>query len=293
MGYFGKSSKQDAASKQGISTAKWRSIASGYSALESDDIPADNNEFVHPDGSGSSAWTKERQSQQLDLEDVHNSRKAGRCSKCLGHLIKGLHVIDASMGIAMIVYGSLLCTQFDEPAMAAVLVCLLMGGIHVATSAFAIVSYATKRCSRCGLLVSAYTAPYIAMLHLTMIIALLFDSSGFFQYLNDHKEVMYLGENVVENMKRLMPLVYTVLSILTLLESLRLFVLKDVQKQLICRDTEENLIPTSGYNTVSSVNNTLTEALLEGNDTRSDAVKTGDEGGSAREVASTPDWWSK
>eukprot|EP00970_Alexandrium_tamarense_P000577 scaffold69_cov198-Alexandrium_tamarense.AAC.17 len=212
-----------------------KSIASGYSALESDDIPADNNEFVHPDGSGSSAWTKERQSQQLDLEDVHNSRKAGRCSKCLGHLIKGLHVIDASMGIAMIVYGSLLCTQFDEPAMAAVLVCLLLGGIHVATSAFAIVSYATKRCSRCGLLVSAYTAPYIAML----------------------------------------------------------FVLKDVQKQLICRDTEENLIPTSGYNTVSSVNNTLTEALLEGNDTRSDAVKTGDEGGSAREVASTPDWWSK
>ena len=104
---------------------------------------------------------------------------------------------------------------------------------------------------------------------------------------------MYLGDNVVENTKRLMPLIYVVLIVLGILEASRFCVLIKLQKRLVENDTNESLIPRStrddttmeGGSSVVSGNRSLTEALLE------DAASV--ETGSRRETAETPNWWEK
>jgi len=131
------------------------------------------------------------------------------------------------------------------------------------------------------------------LVYFTIVIALLADTSGFLKYLDDHKEVMYLGDNVVENTKRLMPLIYVVLIVLGILEASRFCVLIKLQKRLVENDTNESLIPRStrddttmgGGSSVVSGNRSLTEALLED----SSSVETG----SRRETAETPNWWEK
>ena len=91
--------------------------------------------------------------------------------------------------MALIVYGSLLETQFEEPAKAAVVFCLILGTIHLVTSLLGIISLFMKGCSRFCLMISGYVGPYIALVYFTIVISLLVDSSGFLLYLDDHKEV--------------------------------------------------------------------------------------------------------
>ena len=222
MSFFRKSgTKNEATTSTGTSTATWQSIASVDTALlsSSEDNRNDDAGFLNPSAPSTklstSAWSEERTSQHQDFrkEALGEHQQKGCCSKCTEYLIEALHVIDVCIGIAAIVYGSLLCTQFEEPAMAAVIFCLIFGSVHVSSSISGIFSYASKRCMRCGLVVSAYTSAYIAFIYLTIMISLLVDSKGFFSYLEDHKDVMYLGENVVDNSKRLMPLVYSLLAL--------------------------------------------------------------------------------
>lgn len=163
----------------------------------------DGSGFLHPESSLSSdrgdhlseqehtEWSKERTSQQLELEDVHNNNRAqpGCCGKLIELLIKSLFIIDIAIGITLIVYGSLLLTQFTDPAMAAVIFCLMMGSIHVLTSSLGIISLCKSGCQRFGLIIAAYIGPYIALVYFTIVIGLMADSSGFLQYLEDNHEV--------------------------------------------------------------------------------------------------------
>lgn len=227
MGFFGK--KQPEPNKEdSISTAEWQSLASGQGGGNSSRILKserdDDSGFVNPEGPmalGESAWVQERRSQQMELEDVHHRKKRGCCSQFMGLIIKCLHVIDVCLGITLVVYGSLLRTQFEQPAMAAVVFCLLLGTILLVSSAVGIFSYASSSCSRWGMLVSGLVAPYLSVVYVTMIIALCFDSSGLFMYLEDHHEVMYFSEDVVQNLEGLMPLVYSILGVLAGLELAR------------------------------------------------------------------------
>ena len=165
----------------------------------------DGSGFLHPESSLSSnrddhllseeqhtEWSKERTSQQLELEDVHNNNnraQPGCCGKLIELLIKSLFIIDIAIGITLIVYGSLLLTQFTDPAMAAVIFCLMMGSIHVLTSSLGIISLCKNGCQRFGLIIAAYIGPYIALVYFTIVIGLMADSSGFLQYLEDNHEV--------------------------------------------------------------------------------------------------------
>lgn len=175
----------------------------------------DGSGFLHPESSLSSnrddlllsseeqhtEWSKERTSQQLELEDVHNNNRAqpGCCGKLIELLIKSLFIIDIAIGITLIVYGSLLLTQFTDPAMAAVIFCLMMGSIHVLTSSLGIISLCKSGCQRFGLIIAAYIGPYIALVYFTIVIGLMADSSGFLQYLEDNHEVrgIYLVSNLI------------------------------------------------------------------------------------------------
>jgi hypothetical protein len=225
MGFFGR--KQPEPSKNdSISTAAWQSLASGgdSSRILEPSAREDDSGFVSPEGPmalGPSAWIEERKSQQMELEDVHYRKKRGCCFEVMGWIIKALHVMDVCLGITLLVYGSLLRTQFEQPAMAAVVFCLLLGTLLLISSAVGIFSYASPSCSRWGLLVSGLVAPYLCVVYITMIIALCMDSSGLFMYLEDHHDVMYFGDNVVENLERLMSLVYSILGILAAFELTR------------------------------------------------------------------------
>ena len=224
MGFFSRN-QPEAKKEDSISTAAWQSIASGNSSNLDDNNRNDGNGFVNPEGpmalAPSSAWEKERYSQQMELEDGYRRKKRGRCSACIGWIIKVLHGVDVCLGISLIVYGSLIRTQFEPPAMAAAIFCLLLGTILFVSSAVGIFSYASRSCSRWGLLVSGFVAPYLSVVYITIIISLVVDSSGFFQYLEDHHDVMYFSENVVQNLEGLMGLVYSILGTLTALELTR------------------------------------------------------------------------
>ena len=157
---------------------------------------ADGSGFLHPESSLSSSrdldtssWTKERTSQQLELEDVHNKTKTSCCRKVIEFLVKSLFIIDISFGITMIVYGSLISTQFDNPAMATVLFNLILGSIHLSTSVLGSISLFFRGCQRFGLIITAYVGPYVALVYFTIVIALLADSNGLLQYLDDNHEV--------------------------------------------------------------------------------------------------------
>ena len=158
---------------------------------------------------------------QLELEDVDDGSKEGLCHRLNLIIIKALHVIDLCAGIGFIVYGSLMRTRFATPAMAAVTFCLILGSFHLASSLLGIISYLVASCKRFGLSISAFFGPYFALVYATMVISLAANSSGFLQYLEDHKTEMFLKDSTVENAERLMPLVYSFLTIFIFLEASR------------------------------------------------------------------------
>jgi len=108
---------------------------SKQSSSEQQSIDNDGSGFLHPESSLSNnrdldttSWSKERTSQQLELENVHNNTSNQNCcSRLIEYTIKSLFVIDICIGIILIIYGSLILTQFDKElvAMAAVVFCLL------------------------------------------------------------------------------------------------------------------------------------------------------------------------
>ncbi len=187
----------------------------------------DESGFLHPESSlasnrdlRESAWSKERSHQQHELEDVYNEQ-LGCCSKVGKYAVETLHAIDICLGLGLVIYGSLLFTQFETPAMAAALFCVILGTIHLATSLAGIFSFVVESCYRCGLVISAYIAPYFAIVYITIVIALIVDSAGFLKYIDDHKDQMFLGQDAAANFKKMLPLFYIVLIVLGFLESLR------------------------------------------------------------------------
>lgn len=107
---------------------------------------------------------------------------------------------------------------------------------------------------------------------------------------------------MAENCRKLLPLFYTILIVLGILEASRFCVLLKLQERLVQHDVRCSLIPQSGNDTyggesVVSGNKSLTEALLE-DDTEVASIRTsrssgGGGGAVERETADTPNWWEK
>ena len=220
MPFWARNNGREAEQKARQSTTTWQSLPTSAST-------DDKSGFLHPESTLASnrdlmesAWSKERSNQQMELEDIYNEQ-LGCCSKFGNYAVETLHVIDVCIGLALVIYGSLLFTQFETPAMAAALFCVILGTLHLVTSLAGIISYFASSCRRCGLVFSAYIAPYYAIVYVTIIIALIVDSGGFLKYLDDHKDQMLLAEDVSANVKRMLPVIYAVLAALGLLESIR------------------------------------------------------------------------
>ncbi len=161
--------------------------------------------------------TKQLSREERDAKDV----KIGCCYKFGQFLVKTIHLIDAAIGIAFVVYGSLIMTQFDNPAMEAAIVSLVFGSIMVFTSVVGVIGFSTKLCKRCGLLLSAYTAPFIVCFYMFVIIALLASPDVYFDYLKENMSVMYLSASQIQTLRNLLPMFYIIIASLAGVEIMR------------------------------------------------------------------------
>ncbi len=190
-------------------------------------------------------------------------------------------------------------SQQQQQAMAAVLFCLLLGSIQLLTSGVGLFSLFLHNIMKWGYIISAWAGPYFTLLYLSMLIALLFDSDGFIMYLEEHAQVMYLSSNVIENATKIfLPVAYTLLAVLGILESMRYCVLMNMYNELVAREEADAYVPRSpalsqsrssstprsGSRDRVSANDTLTQALLQ-------------DGIDAETVRSNtsvdPNWWEK
>mmetsp|Transcript_8919 Transcript_8919/g.19297 ORF Transcript_8919/g.19297 Transcript_8919/m.19297 type:complete len:299 (+) Transcript_8919:139-1035(+) len=291
--------------------ARSTSNKSNTTAQTNDDDHDEEPGFLNPNSTlpsnhtlQTSDYTRERSVQQLELSDVYDPDLGppGMCGTILGFLIlKLLHPLNFTIGKCSIIYGSLLVLQFTKPAMAAAIFCLTLGVIHVGSSLVGMISYwVWSGWRRIGLKISAVVGPYWVFVYLIMLIGVGSDLDGFLMYLDDNKEVLYMGPNVVENCRELMPLIYTLLAVLGLLEAVRYPTLTLVRLRLLHKDEADALIPKPSYyektgkkhNTTANAG--LTEALLEGggvggDDGDSVSVRSG---AVSRETTGTPDWWN-
>ena len=84
-----------------------------------------------------------------------------------------------------------------------------------------VVGFTTKLCWRCGLLFSAYTAPFIGFFYIFVIIAVLASPDVYFDYLTEHKDVLYLTDAEIATLRSLIPLFCIILACLAAVEITR------------------------------------------------------------------------
>jgi hypothetical protein len=147
--------------------------------------------------------------------------KMGCCYTLGGILVKSIHLIDGFIGLIFVVYGSLIMTQFDNPAMIAAISCMTFGSILLFASIMGGIGFTTKVCKRIGLVLSAYMAPFVAFFYLVAVIAVLADPDVFFNYLTEHKDVLYLSSAEIATLKELLVFFYFVLLGLGTMEMMR------------------------------------------------------------------------
>ena len=98
---------------------------------------------------------------------------------------------------------------------------LVFGSVMMCSSFMGVIGFTTKRCNRRGLLVSAYTAPFIAWFYMFVITSTIFAQDVYLEYLMEHMSVMYLNDARIQTIKNLLPLLYVVLASLVVVEGLR------------------------------------------------------------------------
>ena len=153
-------------------------------------------------------------------QDAKDS-KLGCCHKFGQFLVKTIHFIDAIIGIIFIVYGFLLLFNFDEPAMEAVITSLTFGWSMFVISVVGVIGFMTKVCSRCGMALSAYMAPFIAIFYVVIILVLLTKPEDYFDYLEDNADKMYLRDAEIATLRSLVPLFCIILGCLAGVEIAR------------------------------------------------------------------------
>lgn len=153
---------------------------------------------------------------ELDLKDA----KLGCCYRFGQFLVKTIHFIDALLGSFFITYGFVIYYKFidNNPAIKAVITSLVFGWYLLLTSLLGIIGLTTRVCKRCGIAFSAYMAPFIALFYIFVIIALLSSPDKVFDYMTEHKDVLFLNDAQIETIRRLVPVWCIVLACLAAIE---------------------------------------------------------------------------
>lgn len=178
-------------------------------------------------------------------EQMLKDAKLGCCHKFGTLLVKLVHVLDALIGLTFIIYGSLILTQFEEPAMEAAITTLTYGSIMLFASIMGVVGFYSSRCKRAGLLISAYSSPIIVLCNIFAMIFELSSSSSIFDYLTEHMDVLYLDEAEIATLKKILPFFFVVLASLTAIEICRFLLLSQLRERLVRFDSANRHISSS------------------------------------------------
>jgi hypothetical protein len=155
--------------------------------------------------------------EEQDAKDV----KLGCCYHFTKFLAGAMHFIDFVLGLLSLIYGTLIYVKFKDPATEMAIACMTYGSVLVFTSCMGVFGFTYKCCNRCGLLGSIYVAPLITTYYFFLLIYFLSDNEALFSYLDEHKDVMYLTDERIAELKSLMPVVYSCLAGLAVAEMFR------------------------------------------------------------------------
>jgi len=160
-------------------------------------------------------------------------------------LVKIVHLLDAAIGLTFLIYGCLINAEFANPAMDAVITTIAFGSTMLFTSIMGVIGFYSRMCSRCGLVLSGYTSPVIALFYLVFIVLLLASPETVFGYLDENKDVMYLNDAEILLLKQLVPFFCIVLASLAAIEIIRFIVLRDIRATLLRFDAANKRIHNS------------------------------------------------
>ncbi|KAL7451038.1 hypothetical protein ACHAWC_002884, partial [Mediolabrus comicus] len=201
-------------------------------------------------------------------EQDKRDSKLGCCHHFVRFLVKFIHFIDALIGLAALGYGFFILFGFSEPAMAAVITCLTFGSLMLFTSIMGAIGFFTSVCRRCGLTLSAWSAPFIAFFYILIIVALLGSPDVYFDYLTKNQSVLYLTDEIIQSMKRLMPVLYIVCACLAVVETCRFCVLRKLRRDLLrYDDANRHIAERSKQYEQDSKRTNLTVPLLDDDST--------------------------
>lgn len=146
-----------------------------------------------------------------------------------------LFLFDALTGLAAVVYGALIASQFVEPATTAVAVALTYGSLLLGAAFAGLVGFCSARCRRLGLAVSANMAPLIAAFYLVLFLLVLDKaaSNTFLAYLTEHAEVLYLDEVEIDVLRRLLPFSCIMLVSLAATQVCRFLLLRHLREKML------------------------------------------------------------
>merc|ERR1712127_765870 len=82
---------------------------------------------------------------------------------------------------------------------------LAFGSLMLFTSIMGAIGFYTRMCWRFGLVLSAWTAPFIAFFYIFVITALAESGDLYFDYLTEHKDVMHLDDGEILILKQIQP----------------------------------------------------------------------------------------
>ncbi|KAL9190354.1 hypothetical protein ACHAXT_007565 [Thalassiosira profunda] len=199
------------------------------------------------DSKASKKASKKKSRPKLSQEEQDaKDAKLGCCAKFAQFLAKAIHILDGCIGLTFVVYGALILTSFETPAMEAVYTSLIYGSTLLFASIMGIVGFYSTKCNRCGLAVSAYVAPFIALFYIVVIIAVLSSPDTFFDYLTEHKDVLYLTDDIIQTLRNLLPFFYIVLACLAAIEIVRFFGVRKIRHRLVrYDDASERILRSS------------------------------------------------
>lgn len=189
--------------------------------------------------------------EEQDAKDA----KLGWCAKFGIFMVKLVHFIDGAIGLTFLIYGGLMLTEFENPAMEAVIASLTFGSVLLCTAIMGVIGFTTHHCKRIGLAISGYTAPLIAFFYIFVIIALLTSSGMYFDYLTENKDVMYLNDAEILILKQILPFFYIAMASLAAIEITRFFTLRKIRHKLLAKDAATKRITESHVSSSSRSNN--------------------------------------
>lgn len=149
-----------------------------------------------PSGPGGSLSTAERTKSRSAVERGEETQRAGGGEsagiKVASYTVGALHAVDIGLGIALVVYGSMVhVTSVTAAALCYGLV-LLLGAVA------GTIGYYSGACNRRGLRASAFAGFLTCLLDIVAFIAVLVFWDSFIRFLNDNHDLLMLSTDSVE-----------------------------------------------------------------------------------------------